>query len=272
MFHRHRHPITILLLSSALFMGCSVQTPYPAPLETDTLQPATATPTPDPTSWDLVWSDEFDQPDGTTPNPAKWNHQTGGAGWGNGELQYYTDSINNSYIEDGMLVIKAINEYEMGRDYTSARMTTLLKGTWTYGRFEIRAKLPNTQGIWPALWLLPSRGRYGSGPPGGEIDIMELIGSEPYRSYATLHYGNPPERSSGYYDLPTGETYADDFHIFALEWEPDEIRWYLDDELFHTADYWFTSASTGQFPAPYDQEFYLDIGPAALMTPAYSRK
>ena len=255
--------ITLLATVMLLLTGCATsQTPPPTPLETATHQPATATPTPDPASWNLVWSDEFDQPDGSAPDPAKWNHQQGGSGWGNGELQHYTDSTNNAYIENGMLVIKAIEEYMLGRDYTSARLTTQFKGDWTYGRFEIRAKLPNTQGIWPAFWLLPSRGRYGSGPAGGEIDIMELIGSEPYRSYATLHYGNPPEHSSGYYDLPNGATYADDFHIFTFEWEPDEIRWYLDDELFHTADYWFTSAKTGQFPAPYDQDFHLLINVA----------
>lgn len=263
MIHRHSRPITILLLSSMLFTGCGTQAPSLTPLETATPQPATATPTPDPASWNLVWSDEFDQPDGTAPDPAKWNYQQGGSGWGNGELEYYTDSLDNSYIENGMLVIKAINEYELGRDYTSARLTTQFKGDWTFGRFEIRAKLPNTQGIWPAFWLLPSRGRYGSGPPGGEIDIMELIGSEPSRSYATLHYGNPPERSSGYYDLSGGKTFADDFHIFALEWEPDEIRWYLDDTLFHTASEWFTSArKDAQFPAPYDQDFYLIVNVA----------
>lgn len=263
MSHKPITSIQLWIVGTLFFLtGCGIQVPHPTPLETDTPKPATATPTPDSTSWNLVWSDEFDQPDGSAPNPEKWNHQTGGSGWGNGELQYYTNSIKNSYIENGMLVIKAINEYEMGRNYTSARMTTMLKGDWTYGRFEIRAKLPNTQGIWPAFWLLPSRGRYGSGPAGGEIDIMEMIGNEPYRSYATLHYGNPAERSSGYFDLPTGETYADDFHIFSLEWEPDEIRWYLDGELFHTADYWFTSASTGEFPAPYDQDFHLLINVA----------
>jgi beta-glucanase (GH16 family) len=256
-------PIILIVISAFLF-GCSpATTAAPSTHEPDPVQIASPTSTPDPTSWELVWSDEFNQSDGTAPDPAKWNHQQGGSGWGNGELEYYTDSIDNSYIDNGMLVIKAINEYEMGRDYTSARLTTQFKGDWTYGRFEIRAKLPNTQGIWPAFWLLPSRARYGSGPAGGEIDIMELIGSEPGRSYATLHYGNPPERSSGYYNLPIGETYADDFHTFAVEWEPDEIRWYLDDTLFHTATEWFTSArKDAQFPAPYDQDFYLIVNVA----------
>ena len=255
-----KHPVfTIGIISAALVLGCA-----PKPVVHETAVPATEAPasaptvTPDPTSWNLIWSDEFDQSNGSAPDPAKWNHQTGGAGWGNGELQYYSDRTENAYIQDGMLVIQANQEYMLGRDYTSARLTTQFKGDWTYGRYEIRAKLPNTQGIWPALWLFPSRAVYGSGPAGGEIDIMELIGKEPYRSYATLHYGNPPERSSGYYDLPNGATYADDFHVFSVEWEPTEIRWYIDDTLFHSVDKWFTSAkNNAPFPAPYDQNFYL---------------
>jgi beta-glucanase (GH16 family) len=223
----------------------------------------TPTPTKDPTAWELVWSDEFDQPDGSPPDPSKWNHQQGGAGWGNGELQHYTDSIQNSFIDNGMLVIRAQEEEMMGRNYTSARLNTLFKGDWTYGRFEIRARLPTTQGIWPAFWLLPSRGRYGSGAAGGEIDIMELIGSEPGRSYATLHFGNPAARSTGYYDLPAGEIYSDDFHTFALEWEPEEIRWYVDGILYHSETEWFTTArKDAQHPAPFDQDFHLLVNVA----------
>lgn len=217
----------------------------------------TATATTDPNSWMLVWADEFDQPDGNAPDPTKWNHQQGGSGWGNGELQHYSDTTENAYIQDGMLVIQTNEEYMLGRDYTSARLTTQFKGDWTYGRFEIRAKLPNTQGIWPAFWLLPSRGVYGSGTAGGEIDIMEMIGSEPSRSYGTLHFGNPPERASNSYDLPNEEDYSEDFHIFALEWEPKEIRWYVDDKLFHSATEWFTSTKNASYPAPFDQNFYL---------------
>lgn len=261
-------PILLMLL----FMGCAPKpvvqetavpaTEAPASAPTEVPAAASETPTPDPHAWELVWSDEFDQPDGSAPDPAKWNHQTGGSGWGNGELQHYSDRIENALIQDGMLVINANKEYMLGRDYTSARLTTQFKGDWMYGRFEISAKLPNTQGIWPAFWLLPSRGRYGSGAAGGEIDIMELIGYEPYRSYGTLHYGNPAAHSSGYFDLPNGATYADDFHIFALEWEPTEIRWYLDGTLFHTVNEWFTSAKNAQFPAPYDQDFYLIVNVA----------
>lgn len=243
--------------------GCNT---IAAPVPTQTppgspTHPPTATK--DSNAWELVWSDEFEQPDGSPPDPSKWNHQQGGAGWGNGELQHYTDSIQNSFIDEGMLVIRAQEEEMMGRNYTSARLNTLFKGDWTYGRFEIRAKLPNTQGIWPAFWLLPSRARYGSGAAGGEIDIMELVGSEPGRSYATLHFGNPAARSTGYYDLPAGQAFSDDFHTFALEWEPDEIRWYVDETLFHTASEWFTTGrKDAQPPAPFDQDFYLLINVA----------
>ncbi len=246
------HLVTTLMI--VVLFGCA-----PAPTVTPTPKPLpTSTPTLDPNSWELVWSDEFDLPNGSAPDPAKWNHQKGGSGWGNGELQHYTDSTTNAYIENGMLVIKAIKEYMMGRDYTSARLNTQLKGEWTFGRVEIRAKLPTTQGIWPALWMLPSRGVYGSGTAGGEIDIMELIGSEPNRAYGTLHFGNPAEHSSGAYELPAGEVYSDDFHTFAVEWEPDEIRWFVDDVLFHSATEWFTSSkNNAPFPAPFDQNFYL---------------
>ena len=241
-----------------LLAGCgSLTVSGPTPSE-PTLAPPAPTAASDPNTWELIWSDEFDQPDGSAPDSSKWNHQKGGAGWGNGELQHYTNSVENAFIRDGMLVIKANEEYMMGRDYTSARLTTQFKGDWTYGRYEIRAKLPNTQGIWPAFWLLPTRARYGGGPAGGEIDIMELIGSEPGRIYGTLHFGNPPERSSNSFELPTGTAFSDDFHTFTLEWEPDEIRWYVDDVLFHSETEWFTTGrEDAQPPAPYDQYFYL---------------
>lgn len=255
---------TVLSLFLILLLtGCSspaglspteTKSPEPTPVPTSTV---------DPNAWELVWADEFDQPDDSAPDPDKWNHQQGGAGWGNGELQHYTNSTENSFIQDGMLVIRAKQETLMGRDYTSARVNTQFKGDWTFGRFEIRARLPNTQGIWPAFWLLPSRARYGGGAAGGEIDIMELIGSEPGRAYATLHFGKPAERSSGFYDLPDGRAFSDDFHIFALEWEPDEIRWYVDDILFHSENEWFTTGKRdAKYPAPFDQDFYLLINVA----------
>jgi beta-glucanase (GH16 family) len=240
---------TLLICFSLLLAGCAPLAAFFNP--------------PDPNSWQPVWSDEFDQPDGSAPDPAKWNYQKGGSGWGNAELQYYTDSRENSYIQDGMLVIKANEEYMLGREYTSARLTTQFKGDWTFGRIEIRAKLPNTQGIWPAFWMMPSRTVYGNWPAGGEIDIMELIGKEPGRSYGTLHFGNPLTSKSGHYDLPDGANFSGDFHTFALEWEPGELRWYVDDNLFHTVNEWFTTGKEGaQFPAPFDTDFYLLVNMA----------
>ena len=251
------------IMLSVLPIGCAQQTIAPATTTPIVTTPVpTVTATADPKSWELVWADEFDLPDGSPPDPAKWNHQQGVSGWGNGELQHYSDAIENSFIQDGILIIKANKEYMLGRDYTSARLTTQFKGDWTYGRYEIRAKLPNTQGIWPAFWLLPSRAVYGSGTAGGEIDIMEMIGSGPNRVYGTLHFGNPPERASNSYDLPDGAVYSDDFHVFALEWEPNEIRWYVDGKLFHSATDWFTSTKNAAYPAPFDQNFYLIVNVA----------
>jgi beta-glucanase (GH16 family) len=209
--------------------------------------------------WVLVWSDEFEQPDGSAPDPKNWIHTTGSSGFGNAELQSYTDEIENSYIENGMLVIKAIQEYYLGRDYTSARLNTLTLAQFTYGRMEVRAKLPNTQGIWPAIWMLPAR---GSPPVSGEIDIMELIGSEPYRAYGTLHYGNPHESQSGWFDLPDGATYDQDFHAFSIEWEAEEIRWYVDGQMYHKVNEWFTSQANSPYPAPFDKPFYFILNVA----------
>jgi beta-glucanase (GH16 family) len=210
--------------------------------------------------WRLTWSDEFDLPDGSPPDPENWNHSTGGDGWGNSELQTYTDHIENAYIENGMLVIQAIEEDYMGRHYTSARLNTMVWHEFQYGRIEVRARLPNTQGIWPAIWMMPSRANYGNWPASGEIDIMEMIGSEPFRAYGTLHYGNPHEMQSDSYDLSGGATFDQDFHVFAIEWEENEIRWYVDDVLYHSASEWFTS--TADYPAPFDLSFYLILNVA----------
>lgn len=257
----------IIHLCLVAFFLCGCVSPAQT-VETATASPTiaavpTQTVTPDPASWELVWTDEFNQPEDSVPDPQKWNYQQGGAGWGNGELQHYTNARENAFIDDGMLLIKANKEYMMGRDYTSARLTTQFKGDWTFCRVEIRARLPNTQGIWPAFWMLPTRARYGGGAVGGEIDIMEMVGSEPGRSYGTLHFGNPAEHSSGSYDLPGRETFSDDFHLFAVEWEPTEIRWYVDDMLFHSETEWFTTGrKDAAYPAPFDQEFYLLINVA----------
>jgi beta-glucanase (GH16 family) len=252
-----------LPLSLSLFLilaACA-----PAAAVTPTQQPGstpapTAPPLPSVTpsgEWTLVWSDEFDRPNGTLPDQSKWTAMTGGGGWGNGEWQNYTERVDNAYHENSMLVIKAMNEDYKGNRYTSARLVTRGMGDWTYGRVEVRAKVPIGQAIWPAIWMMPTDSEYGGWPASGEIDIMELIGKEPDTIHGTLHYGKPHEFKGSIYQLPTGQTYADDFHIFAIEWEPGEIRWYMDGYHYHSMTEWFTSSTKGQFPAPFDKDFYL---------------
>lgn len=203
----------------------------------------------------LVWSDEFD---GNTLDLTKWTPQIGDGcninlcGWGNNELEYYR--AENATVSDGTLKITARRENFGNRNYTSARLRTINKGDWTYGRFEGRMKLPTGQGMWPAFWMLPTDEAYGSWPQSGEMDIMELIGSKPEEVLGTIHYGNPwPNNSfkSSYFALNKG-TFNDDFHTFAMEWEPGVIRWYVDDYLYSTR----TTADVVPLRWPFDQRFH----------------
>lgn len=189
--------------------------------------------------WKLTWSDEFNQKDGSSPDPAKWQFVTGGRGFGNNELESYTARPENAHIQDGKLVITAIKESYTGadgiqRDYTSARLQTKGKFEQKYGRFEARIKIPRGQGIWPAFWMLGNDIDTVGWPKSGEIDIMENVGKEPSKVHGTLHgpaySGDSP--LTGAYTLPNGKAFADDFHLFAVEWEPTEIRFYVDGHLY----------------------------------------
>ncbi len=213
--------------------------------------------------WTMVWQDEFD---GKAVDLSKWSYEVNGQGGGNNELQYYTDRPENSYIEDGQLVIEARKEQYTGpdgtRSYTSARMVTRKNGNWKYGRFDIRAKLPYGQGMWPAIWMMPSESAYGGWAASGEIDIMELLGQESNKVYGTLHYGDvwPDNTHSGTsYTLAQGD-FSHSFHIFTLEWEPGEMRWYVDGQLYQTQTEWYTK--NGIFPAPFDQKFFIILNVA----------
>jgi beta-glucanase (GH16 family) len=207
----------------------------------------------------LVWSDEFD---GTEVDLSRWTFMLGDGteyglppGWGNNELQYYT--AENATVADGFLTITAREESAGGRDYTSARMRTLGKGDWTYGRMEMRARMPIGQGMWPAFWMLPSGSPYGGWAAGGEIDIVEYIGSRPDLILGTIHYGGPwpwNVYSTSRYFLPGG-SFHDDFHVFAIEWELGEIRWYVDGTLFAVRTRWYSTG--GPYPAPFDVDFHL---------------
>lgn len=210
-----------------------------------------------PTTRQLVWSDEFTGPSISTAN---WNWETGGGGWGNNEWEYYTNSTENSYIQDGSLIIVARKDH-LGHDYTSARMTTKNKRYFKYGRMEARLKLPAlTQGIWPAFWMMPQSSVYGGWAASGEIDIMEAI-NQPFTVYGTIHYGGswPNHKNSGgsYGD---GRDFSADYHIYAIEWEPTRIRWYIDDILYVTKTSWYTDGYP--FPAPFDQPFYFILNVA----------
>ena len=219
--------------------------------------------------WTLVWYDEFDGPDIDT---SKWSHEVNGWGGGNNELQYYTARTNNSFIENGNLVIQALEENYSGweyppgggngdwvnRNYTSARLRTKNKGDWTYGRFEARMKLPYGQGLWPAFWMLPTDNVYGGWAASGEIDIMEIVGHEPDILHGTIHFhGEWPDNWSdgASWTLPSGD-FSDDFHVFAIEWEEGEIRWYVDGILYSTKTWWDTTADA-PFPAPFDELFHM---------------
>lgn len=214
-----------------------------------------------PEAWNMVWNDEFA---GTHIDTSKWNHVRGGGGYGNNELQNYTDRAKNARIENGHLVIEAHKEDYQGNAYTSAKLTTEGKGDWTYGRFEIRAQMPQGKGIWPAIWMMPTdQNLYSGWPASGEIDIMELLGHEPNKIYGTLHYGLPHEQSQGSYTLPEGATFADDFHTFAVEWEPGEFRFYVDGVLYSKQNNWFSQnpqeGGEYTYPAPFDRDFFLQL-------------
>jgi beta-glucanase (GH16 family) len=213
---------------------------------------------PEPEGWKLVWNDEFDD---SLMNSQKWEHEVNAQGGGNNELQYYTSRTENSFIENGTLIIQALKETYTGpegtRNYTSARLRTKNKGDWKYGRFDIKAKLPYGKGVWPAIWMLPTDWSFGGWAASGEIDIMELLGHEPNKIYGTLHYGgqSPNNVQSGdSHTLPAGD-FSGAFHVFTIEWEETAFRWYIDGALYQTQTQWHTVNTP--YPAPFNQRFHL---------------
>ena len=215
--------LTIFFLSSAFALAQSAQTHASLP------------------GWTLVWSDEFNASDGSPVDSTKWVSETGGNGWGNQELEYYTARPENAFHQGGNLVIKVLQEKYTGpdnvtRDYTAARLKTLGKFSQKYGRFEARIKTPQGQGIWPAFWMLGDDIDRIGWPESGEIDIMENIGKEPALVHGTIHGPgyNGAKGISSSFALPGSGKFADDFHLYAVEWEPKTIRFYVDDHLYAT--------------------------------------
>jgi beta-glucanase (GH16 family) len=239
-----------------------------------------------PKGWKLVWNDEFD---GKTIDRNKWDFDIGNGffdykshtwvpGWGNEELQYYTDSSENAFVKDGALHIRAIKESLHGCGYTSARLKTRKRdGTplfnQLYGRFEFRAQVPWGKGLWPALWMLPQTDTHGGWAASGEIDVMEIHGEEPDKTLGSIHFGSTfPNRElvTHTHGLPKGSLVSD-WHVYAVEWESGEIRWYLDGVHWATQNFWWScsklkdgagevatrAADINPWPAPFDHPFYL---------------
>jgi len=227
-------------------------------------QPPQTVPAPPP-GYTLVWSDEFSSPDGALPDPAKWTYDIGGNGWGNQELEFYTDHPQNAHIASGNLVITAQKEKTVpasgeAREYTSARLKTQNLFSQAYGRFEARIKIPKGEGIWPAFWMLGDDITAVGWPKCGEIDIMENIGKEPSAVHASIH--GPPDPASGKptadlttkFSLPGNPKLADDFHLYAVEWEPNELRFFIDQTKYatFTRKQWPANA-----PWPFDHKFFI---------------
>lgn len=222
----------------------------------------------------LIWQDEFN---GTALDRGKWNYETGYYlnddpntwGWGNSELQHYTDSAQNVFVQDGKLNIRALNEpksfpQDPNRyaQYSSGKINTKDHFSFKYGRVDFRAKLPTGNGIWPALWMLPQDNVYGTWASSGEIDVMEARGRLPGATSGAIHFGGqwPANRHlSGEYRFPAGQTFANDYHVYSVVWEEDNIKWYVDGKFFFkaTRDQWDSAAAPNNPNAPFDQPFYL---------------
>lgn len=245
-----RGPHFLAALGIALAAGVASEAAAAQPRETDTSAPG----------WKLVWSDEFEQ-DGL-PDPANWGYDVGGHGWGNQELQFYTEARKeNARVEQGHLIIEARHEPWEDREYTSARLVTRGKHDWREGRFEIRARVPEARGTWPAIWMLPVEWTYGSGhwPDVGEIDIMEHVGHAPGVVHASAHSRDyqwqKGTQRTGTIEVPDATTA---FHTYAVEWTADELRGYVDDRLYFA----YRNEGRGWTAWPYDQPFYLILNVA----------
>jgi beta-glucanase (GH16 family) len=197
-----------------------------------------------------VWEDNFD---GSSVDAAKWTFETGGSGWGNNELQFYTTG-SNSKLESGRLVIEAKREASGGREYTSSRMITKGKGDWLYGRFEVRAKLPRGRGTWPAIWMLSSENAYGNWPASGEIDIMEHVGYDPDRVHFSIHstaYNHTRNTQKTASKMVPGA--QDDFHVYRTDWTPYAVRGFIDGVQYFE----FVNENKSFTEWPFNKKFFM---------------
>ena len=246
-------PLTLLFFISAISCGGGSIAPPP-------VQPPSS-------GWTLSWSDEFNGANGSAPDTTKWTYDLGGGGWGNQELESYTNRPINAQIQNGNLVITAQQETYTGpdgitRNYTSARLKTQALFAQAYGRFEARIKIPSGHGLWPAFWMLGNDISTAGWPQCGEIDVMENIGKEPGIIHGSLHGPSsiaPTSDLTSSLSLPAGQDYADDFHLYVVEWEPGTVRFYMDSDNYAT----FTQSewpSGGQWV--FDHPFFIILNVA----------
>ncbi|MBQ7959357.1 MAG: family 16 glycosylhydrolase [Oscillospiraceae bacterium] len=246
-----------VVMVSGIFAGCTKEATPETALETS----VTKTETPQLSGYNLLWSDEFD---GDTLNEENWNRELRDPGWTNNELQEYTASDDNIFVRDGKLVLKAIKTEKDGKEYyTSGKVNSQNKRDFMYGKVVVSAKVPEGQGLWPAIWMMPQDEQfYGQWPKCGEIDIMEVLGNQVDTAYGTLHYGEPHAEQQGTVVLTDGSTFASEFHEYSVEWEPGEFRYYIDGEHYLTINDWFTAVNGEDekpYPAPFNQPFFVQM-------------
>jgi beta-glucanase (GH16 family) len=203
--------------------------------------------------WALIWNDEFNS---DFINDKYWTLQTGENIWGNNELQYYTDRMDNCYIEDGKLIIRGLQEKYGNSDYTSARIVTKDKLSFLYGKIEIKAKFPEGKGLLPAIWFLPCNDIYDNRLQNGEFELAEMLGNDPEEIYGVAHYSfNHKTRSYKKYSDDTTD-YSEDFHIYSVEWDSQKIEWLIDDKVYFTFNF---NNTFDENYKPFNQYFYLII-------------
>jgi len=239
-----------LLFVVLIISSCQKSTPAPERLVVGNNTPVA----PIDSNWSFEstpsFADEFNY--NGTPDTSKWGYDLGGGGWGNQELEYYTNSLKNAYVSNGLLHITALQENLGGMGYTSARMVSKNNGALLYGRIEASAKLPHGKGVWPAIWMLPNDYKYGDWPKSGEVDIMEQVGFDPLNVHFSVHDANNFGSNSHTAQIQIA-TDTSAFHKYRVDWTPYAIRGYYDDQQLFS----YINSGSGYTDWPFDQKFHV---------------